>query len=105
MIDSTGGNVFSTTKEIAAERIARPKTSSKTAALTRIFPSFVFSLPISSRIVTAIAILVALSAVPTITATVHSNPKKTVMKYPKTSGVITPITPTTAAFDPALIKS
>ena len=103
--DSIVGIVFKATIEITAERIARPSTSSNTAAFTRIFPSLVFSFPISSKITTETAILVAPSAAPIIIATVQSNPIQSTIKYPVTRGTITPNTPIIAAFGPALIRS
>ncbi len=104
-IDSIVGIVFNATIDITAERIARPNTSSKTAAFTKTFPSLVFSFPSSSKITTDTAMLVALSVAPTSTATVQSKPIKSITKYPVMRGTTTPNTPTIADFGPALIKS
>ena len=62
--DSSVGTVCNVTNDTTTDRIASPSTSSSTAALTKIFPSFDFSFPISSKTVTATTMLVALNIVP-----------------------------------------
>ena len=83
--------------QIMDDKIASPNTSSRTAAFTKIFPSCVLSFPNSSKIVTAAAILVALSVAPIIIATIQSIPNKTEIPYPSPSGTITPAVPIIAA--------
>ena len=99
------GSEFIVTMDMTDDKIANPNTSSKTAAFTRIFPSLVFSLPISSSSVTEIAILVALKTAPINTEIVQSNPNIKDMTYPKTSGIIAPRVPIIPALYPALRKS
>ena len=103
--DSSVGTVCSVTNDTTTDRIASPSTSSSTAALTKIFPSFDFSFPISSKTVTATTMLVALNIVPTSRAVIQSYPIHKVTKYPNASGTTTPRIPTTADLKPALIRS
>ncbi len=104
-IESIVGNVLVTIRDVTAESIAKPKTSSRTAALTRILPSEVFSFFNSSKIVTEIVMLVALSAAPITTEVVQSRPTPIETKYPISKGSVTPPIPTVAALIPAFRKS